>query len=62
MQVLTNRDVKPSGRVLRSLPCFLPQISYMVAAIGSENYKQSALHYTTLLHTNSPLFSHHTIL
>ena len=60
MLVLTYRDVKPSGRVLRTRPRFLPQRSKMVAAVGSEKDKQSALNYTTALQTNSPVFSHDT--
>ena len=32
----------------------------MAAAVGSEKGKQSALHYSTSLHTNSPVCSHHT--
>ena len=30
-----------------------------MAAVGSEKDKQSAVHYTTALHINSPVFSHH---
>ena len=56
MQVLTNRDVKPSGRVLRL--CFgLREAGWWLQL---EVRKTSNLHYTTALHTISPVFTHHT--
>ena len=44
MLVLTNIYIKPSGRILGTLPRFCPQINYMVAAVGSEKDKHN---YTT---------------
>ena len=57
MQVLTNRDVKPSGRVLRLCPAFCLREARWWPQL--EVRKTSNLHYTTALHTISPVFSHH---
>ena len=58
VQVLTNRDVKPSGRVLRLCPAFCLREARWWLQL--EVRKTSNLHYTTALHTISPVFSHHT--
>ena len=57
MQVLTNGDVKPSGRVLRLCPTFCLREARWWLQL--EVRKTSNLHYTTALHTISPVFSHH---
>ena len=58
VQILTNRDVKPSGRVLRLCPAFcLREAKWWLQL---EVKKTSNLHYTTAQHTTSPVFSHHT--
>ena len=59
VRVLTNRDVKPSGRVLRLCPAFCLREARWWLQL--EVRKTSNLHYTTALHTISPVFSHHTI-
>ena len=59
MRVLTNRDVKPSGRVLRLCPAFCLREARWWLQL--EVRKTSNLHYTTALHTISSVFSHHTI-
>ena len=58
VQVLTNRDVKPSGRVLRICPAFCLREARWWLQL--EMRKTSNLHYTIALHTTSPVFSHHT--
>ena len=58
VQVLTNRDVKPSGRVLRLCPAFCLRKTRWWLQL--EVRKTSNVHYTTALHTISPVFSHHT--
>ena len=58
VQVLTNRDVKPSGRVLRLFPAFCLREARWWLQL--EVRKTNNLHYTTALHTISPVFSHHT--
>ena len=58
VRVLTNRDVKPSGRVLRLCPAFCLREARWWLQL--EVRKTSSLHYTTALHTISPVFSHHT--
>ena len=58
VRVLTNRDVKPSGRVLRLCPTFCLREARWWLQL--EVRKTSNLHYTTALHTISPVFSHHT--
>ena len=58
MRVLTNRDVKPSGRVLRLCPAFCLREARWWMQL--EVRKTSNLHYTTALHTISLVFSHHT--
>ena len=58
VRVLTNRDVKPSGRVLRLCPAFCLREARWWLQL--EVRKTSNLHYTTALHTISPVFSHHT--
>ena len=60
VRVLTNRDVKPSGRVLRLCPAFCLREARWWLQL--EVRKTSNLHYTTALHTISPVFSHHTIM
>ena len=55
VRVLTNRDVKPSGRVLQICPAFCLREARWWLQLTSN------LHYTTALHTISPVFSHHTI-
>ena len=60
MRVLTNRDVKPSGRVLRLCPAFCLREARWWLQL--EVRKTSNLHYTTALHTISPVFSHHTTM
>ena len=57
VQVLTNRDVKPSGRVLQLCPAFCLREARWWLQL--EVRKTSNLHYTTALHTISPVFSHH---
>ena len=57
MQVLTNRDVKPSGRVLRLCPALCLREARWWLPV--EVRKTSNLHYTTALYTISPVFSHH---
>ena len=59
VRVLTNRDVKPSGRVLRLCPAFCLREARWWLQL--EVRKTSNLHYTTALHTISPVFAHHTI-
>ena len=54
---LTNRDVKPSGSVLRLCPAFCLREARWWLQL--EVRKTSNLHYTTALHTISPVFSHH---
>ena len=51
MPVLTNRDVKPSGRVLRLCPAFCLREARWWLQL--EVRKTSNLHYTTALHTIS---------
>ena len=58
VRVLTNRDVKPSGRVLQLCPAFCLREARWWLQL--EVRKTSNLHYTTALHTISPVFSHHT--
>ena len=58
VRVLTNRDVKPSGRVLRLCPAFCLREARWWLQL--EVRKTSNLHYTTALHTISPVFTHHT--
>ena len=60
VRVLTNRDVKPSGRVLRLCPDFCLREARWWLQL--EVRKTSNLHYTTALHTISPVFSHHTTM
>ena len=60
MRVLTNRDVKPSGRVLQLCPAFCLREARWWLQL--EVRKTSNLHYTTALHTISPVFSHHTTI
>ena len=60
VRVLTNRDVKPSGRVLRLCPAFCLREARWWLQL--EVRKTSNLHYTTALHTISPVFSHHTTI
>ena len=57
VQVLTNRDVKPSGRVLRRCHVFCLREARWWLQLEVRN--TSNLHYTTILHTISPVFSHH---
>ena len=60
VRVLTNRDVKPSGRVLRLCPAFCLREARWWLQL--EVRKTSNLHYTTALHTISPVFSNHTTI
>ena len=58
VRVLTNRDVKTSGRVLRLCPAFCLREARWWLQL--EVRKTSSLHYTTALYTISPVFSHNT--
>ena len=60
MRVLTNRDVKPPGRVLLLCPAFCLRESRWWLQL--EVRKTSNLHYTAALHTISPVFTHHTMV
>ena len=60
VRVLTNRYVKPSGRVLLLCPAFCLREARWWLQL--EVRKTSNLHYTTAIHTISPVFSHHTTI
>ena len=59
--VLVLPNVTPSGMVLHTLPRFLRQRNYVLAAVGSERDKQFTLHHT-ILQNNTPVFFHTTPL